>query len=110
MLAQLTLYRHLIAARIRSQMQYRVSFGLALVGSMLVTIIEFVALVVFFGRVPSIAGWSLCEVALLYALAQTTFATAEFVGSALDDFNIRINYGLFDRVLTRPHGTFFQVL
>jgi ABC-2 type transport system permease protein len=104
------LYGKLVAARIRGQMQYRVSFILALFGSLGVTIIEFLAVVVFFGRVPAIAGWSLCEVALLYALAEISFSTAEFIGSALDDFHVRISQGTFDRVLTRPLASFFQVL
>jgi ABC-2 type transport system permease protein len=106
----LRLYVRLIAARVRSQMQYRVSFVLTLLGSSVGTVIEFLGVLVIFSRVPSIAGWSLCEIALLYALAETSFATAEFVGSGLDDFQIRVRQGTFDRVLTRPRGAFFQVL
>jgi ABC-2 type transport system permease protein len=106
----LRLYFTLISARIRAQMQYRTSFVLAVLGSSSATVIEFLGVLVVFSRVPSIAGWSLCEVALLYALAETSFATAELVGSALDDFQERIRQGTFDRVLTRPRGAFFQVL
>src|SRR5690242_10448456 len=94
----------------RGQMQYRVSFGLAALSSTVVTLIEFGAIMVLFSRVPRIAGWSLWEAALLYALAETSFSTAEFFGSAFDDFQLRISEGTFDRVLTRPLGTFFQVL
>jgi ABC-2 type transport system permease protein len=106
----LQLYLRLIGARIRGQMQYRVSFLLALLSQFSATVIEFGAILVFFGRTPAIAGWTLWEVALLYAIAEISFATAEFVGSALDDFHTRIAQGTFDRVLTRPLGTFFQVL
>jgi ABC-2 type transport system permease protein len=106
----LTLYLRLVGARGRAQMQYRVSFVLAWLSSMCATIIEFGAILVLFGRVPSIAGWSLWEVALLYALAELSFSTAELIGSALDDFQLRIRAGTFDRVLTRPRGAFLQVL
>jgi viologen exporter family transport system permease protein len=106
----LRLYAKLVGARMRSQMQYRVSFALSCVSSAMATFIEFGAIVVLFSRVPRIAGWTLWEVALLYALAETTFSTAEIVGSALDDFQLRISQGTFDRVLTRPLGTFFQVI
>jgi ABC-2 type transport system permease protein len=109
-LEPLVLYGRLIGARVRAQMQYRVSFVLSLVGSTVATLIEFGAIVVLFGRVSTIAGWSLGEVALLYALAETSFSTAELFGSALDDFNLRVAQGTFDRVLTRPRGAFFQVL
>src|SRR5579859_6635186 len=110
MLEGLLLYGRLIGARMRGQMQYRVSFVLSLVGSTVATLIEFGAIVVLFSRVSTIAGWSLGEVALLYALAETSFSTAELFGSALDDFNLRVAQGTFDRVLTRPRGAFFQVL
>lgn len=110
MLDVLRLYVTLVSARVRGQMQYRVSFGLAAVSSAVVTIIEFGAVLVLFSRVPRIAGWSLWEVGLLYALAETSFSTAEFFASALDDFQLRISQGTFDRVLTRPLGTFFQML
>jgi len=106
----LRLYWKLVSARLRGQMQYRVSFVLMCLGNASVTIIEFGALALLFSRVPRIAGWSLWEVALLYALAETSFSIAEFIGSALDDFQIRIGQGTFDRVLTRPLGAFFQIL
>ena len=110
MLELMRLYLHLVGARVRGQMQYRTSFALSVLGMGLVTVIEFGAVVILFGRVPRILGWSLCEVALLYALAETSFSSAEVVGSALDDFHLRIAQGTFDRVLTRPRGAFFQVL
>ena len=106
----LALYFKLIGARMRGQMQYRVSFLLATLSSMVATVVEFGAVLVLFSRVPSVAGWSLWEVGLLYGLAETSFATAELIGSALDDFQRRISEGTFDRVLTRPLGAFFQVI
>src|SRR5689334_2681785 len=104
------LYWKLIGARVRGQMQYRVSFALTWLGSAALTCIEFAAIALLFTRVPRIAGWSLWDVALLYAIAETSFAAAELIGSGLDDFQIRIGAGTFDRVLTRPLGAFFQVL
>jgi hypothetical protein len=82
----IALYARLVSAQLRSQMQYKVSFSLALLGSFLVNLTEFGLLVVLFTRIPRLAGWSLAEVALLYGLSGLSFATAEIVGSALDDF------------------------
>ena len=110
MLELLRLYLHLIAARFRGQMQYRVSFSLTLLSSFLITVIEFAGVLVLFGRVRVLAGWTLWEVGLLYAIAETSFASAELVASALDDFQERIVHGTFDRILTRPLGAFFQLL
>jgi len=104
------LYGRLIRAQLRSQMQYRVSFLLALIGSFAVNIAEFALLLVLFTRVPLIAGWSLGEVALLYGLSGTSFAVAEMVAAALDAFQVHIVKGTFDRILVRPRGALFQVL
>lgn len=110
MIELLSLYVRLVTARLRSQMQYRVSFSLTLLSSFLITVIEFAGILVLFSRVRMIAGWTLWEVGLLYALAETSFSSAELVVSALDDFQDRIARGTFDRMLTRPLGAFFQML
>ena len=104
------LYFRLNGARLRGQMQYRVSFLLTLLSSFMITVIEFAGVLVLFSRVNAIAGWTLWQVGLLYALAETSFSAAELLASALDDFQVRIAQGTFDRVLTRPRGAFFQIL
>ena len=106
----LALYARLVSAHLRSQMQYKVSFILSLIGSFLVNLTEFGVVAVLFTRIPQLAGWSLAEVALLYGLSGTAFATAETVASALDSFQVHIVRGTFDRVLVRPRGALFQVL
>ena len=50
----LRLYRYLISARIRSQMQYKLSFVADLVSTFLGTFIEFGAIAVFFLNFPDI--------------------------------------------------------
>jgi ABC-2 type transport system permease protein len=110
MLETLSLYRRLIAAQLRSQMQYKVSFVLALLGSFLVNLTEFGVIAILFTRVPLLAGWTLGEVALLYGLSGVSFAAAETVASALEEFQVHIVRGTFDRVLVRPRGALFQVL
>jgi viologen exporter family transport system permease protein len=106
----LGLYLRLVGAQLRGQMQYKVSFVLALLGSFFVNLCEFGVVVVLFTRIPRLAGWSLPEVALLYGMSGLSFATAELVASALDAFQVHIVRGTFDRVLVRPRGALFQVL
>ena len=64
----ISLYLKLIGARIRAQMQYKVSFWMDLVGFGLITGMEFAVIAILFGRFHSIGGWSIAEVALLYGL------------------------------------------
>jgi ABC-2 type transport system permease protein len=104
------LYVRLVGAQLRGQMQYKVSFGLALVGGFLSALTEFGVVVVLFGRLPLVAGWSIGEVALLYGIAGVCFAVAELFAAALDNFEVHIVQGTFDRVLVRPRGALLQVI
>jgi len=105
-----TLYVRLVGAQLRSQMQYKVSFLLALVGSFLACVTEFGVVLVLFSRIQLLVGWALAEVALLYGLSGTCFAVAELFAAALDNFQVYIVRGTFDRVLIRPRGALFQVI
>ena len=58
----LSLYFRLIGARIRAQMQYKVSFWMDLLGFGLVTGLEFASIAILYGRFQSIGGWSIAEV------------------------------------------------
>src|SRR5712691_4654924 len=91
-------------------MQYKVSFLLALIGSFLSCVTEFGVVLVLFNRIQFLAGWALAEVALLYGLAGTCFAVAELFAAALDNFQVHIVRGTFDRVLVRPRGALLQVI
>jgi ABC-2 type transport system permease protein len=103
-------YLRLVGAQLRGQMQYKVSFLLALLGSFMACVTEFGVVIVLFNRVPLLAGWSVAEVALLYGLSGTCFAVAEIFAAALDNFQTHIVRGTFDRVLVRPRGSLFQVI
>lgn len=106
----LRLYFRLIEAQLRSQMQYKVSFILASAGSFLACVTEFGVVLVLFSRIQLLAGWTLAEVALLYGISGTCFATAELFAAALDGFQVHIVRGTFDRVLVRPRGALFQIM
>jgi len=105
----LRLYWHLVGARSRGQMQYKFSFALFVVNSLLVTVVDFVEVVVIFGRIPTLAGWSLAEIAVLYGMACVSFAIAETFARGFEFLSRYIVEGTFDRVLTRPLGAFFQM-
>lgn len=105
------LYFRLIGSRVRSQMQYRASFWLELIGFALFTGLEFVAMVILVDRFGTVAGWTVPEVALLYGMSSLAFSLAEMVGRGFDaPFERMIQQGAFDGVLARPLGAFFQIL
>ena len=104
------IYFILIASRVRSQMQYKVSFVADLLGNMIGTGVDFAALALIFGHVRAVAGWDLAEVAILYGLTTLSFACAELIGAGFDEFPKFVRQGRFDTLMVRPVGVFSQVL
>ncbi|MGH2585809.1 MAG: ABC transporter permease [Dehalococcoidia bacterium] len=106
----LGLYLWLLGAQVRSQLQYRASFALQFVGQGLATFVDFIAILLLFGRFPTLAGWSLGEVAFLYGLGGIAFALSDLFSGGFDRLSFTIQTGQFDRVLTRPVSVFLQTL
>ncbi|MHB8577266.1 MAG: ABC transporter permease [Dehalococcoidia bacterium] len=104
------IYLRLILARMRAQLQYRVSFALQLAGSFLLSFTDFLAVLVIFAHLPHLAGWSLPEVAFLYGTSYITFQLTDMTAGQLDSLPVLIQRGEFDMVLIRPLGSLFQVL
>jgi ABC-2 type transport system permease protein len=105
----LLLWRRLIGAQIRSQLQYRLSMTLDFLGSGLISFVDFLAVLVIFHNVPRLDTWSVQEVALLYALSSISFALTDMLIGHLDLFPQLIRTGNFDVLLVRPRSTLLQV-
>lgn len=109
-LDSLVLWGRLIDARIRAQLQYRVSFALDILGNFLISFLDFAVILVIFSNVPQLGGWSVAEVALLYGIACLAFALTDLLVGELDQFPQLVRDGGFDLVLLRPRGSLFQVV
>jgi ABC-2 type transport system permease protein len=107
---QVVLWRRLVGAQVRSQLQYRTSFALDLGGSFLISFIDFLAVLVIFHNVPRLGAWTVHEVALLYALSSISFAFTDLLIGHLDQFPQKIRDGNFDILLVRPRSSLFQVI
>src|SRR5687767_1020081 len=101
----LRIFRRLAGARVRSDLQYRTSFSLRVVGQLFVTALDFAAISLIFRQVPTVAGWRLEEVALLYGVNGTAFALADMAVGSIERVNVYIRTGTLDRVLVRPVPT-----
>ncbi len=110
MVEALSLWRRLVGAQIRSQLEYRASFALDLFGAFLISFLDFVAVLVIFRNVPRLGDWGVREVAFLYALSSISFALTDLAIGHLDQFPQRIRDGSFDVLLVRPRSTLFQVI
>jgi ABC-2 type transport system permease protein len=104
------LFRRLVGAQVRSQLQYRASFALQVVGQFAATCVDFISTAILMLRFREIDGWDLGDVALLYGISGVAFALADLVIGGFDNLSPAILTGQFDRVMTRPVGTFMQTL
>jgi ABC-2 type transport system permease protein len=108
--ATVGVYRRVVGARIRSQLQYRLSFALNLVGMALITSLDFAMILILFEQVDALGEWSVEEVALLYAISCISFAITDLAIGHLDLLPRMIREGDFDLVLVRPLSSLFQVV
>jgi ABC-2 type transport system permease protein len=105
-----SIYVRLVAGRARSQLEYRMSLALQIVATALLTLLDFVMILVLFENVPTLDGWTVQEVALLYGLAAISFALTDLVVGHLDLFPQMIRDGTFDQILVRPLPSLLQVV
>ncbi|MEV6404522.1 MULTISPECIES: ABC transporter permease [Streptomyces] len=94
---------------IRSTMAYRLSFAMTLVSGLLVTGLDFVAILLMFSRVDALGGYSLPEVAFLYGLSATSFGIADLVIGSAGRLGSRVRDGTLDTLLVRPAPVLAQV-
>lgn len=104
------IYLRLIGARARGQLEYRTSVALQIVASALLTLLDFVMILVLFENVAQLDGWRVEEVALLYGIAAIAFALTDLVVGHLDLFPQMIRDGTFDQILVRPLPSLLQVV
>lgn len=104
------LWRVLVGARARSQMQYRASFAADALASFALTFLDFVAILVLFTHLHALGSWTVHEVAFLYGAAGIGFALADLFASNLENTSLLVRTGQFDVLLIRPAGSLFQML
>ncbi|MFE8936994.1 ABC transporter permease [Streptomyces sp. NPDC007872] len=102
-------YRMVAAMWIRSTMTYRLSFALTLFNSFCVTFFDFVVILLMFGRVKGLGGFSFAEVAFLYGTAGTAFGIADLTMGSLQRMGKRVRDGSLDTFLMRPAPLLAQV-
>lgn len=103
------IYGRLLAARVRSDWQYRTSFILFTISQAFVPLLDFVAIAVLFHQVPRLGGWTMAEVGLMFGISATGFGLADAVVGSVELVSRRVKEGTFDRLLTRPMGPLLQL-
>ncbi|MFG1620267.1 ABC transporter permease [Kribbella sp. NPDC049227] len=101
-------YWMLVLMWIRSSLAYPASFVLMLFSSMLLTVTDFVAIVLMFSHIDTFGGFTIGEMALLYATASMTLGIADLFTGSIERVGERIRTGSLDVYLIRPVPAFLQ--
>jgi ABC-2 type transport system permease protein len=109
MTSSLRLYVTLLGAGLRGQLQYRANFLLWIVTGLVYQLTGFVFIWVVLTRFESLAGWTLGEVAFLYALRLLGHGTGLLMFGRMIDIEDLVREAEFDRILVRPASTLLQV-
>ncbi|GAA1547259.1 ABC transporter permease [Kribbella lupini] len=103
-------YWMLVQMWIRSSLAYPASFVFLLIGSALVTVADFVAVLLMFSHIESFGGFDLGQMALLYGTASMTLGIADLVTGSIERIGQRIRTGDLDVWLVRPVPAFIQAV
>jgi ABC-2 type transport system permease protein len=107
----LSLYRYFLIQRFKILMEYRLNFFIGSVSTMVLQAASLGAIWVVMRQVPSLNGWSLYEVLLIYGLLTMGESITHMFADNL--WTIGWNYvrnGDFDRFLVRPIDPLFHLL
>lgn len=94
----------------RAQAQYRMSFWLDILGSVVIGLLDLMAVVVLFQAGGRVAGFTTPEALLIAAVATVGFATADLVVGNMDTIRNLVRTGRMDAVLLRPLGVLGQLI
>ena len=99
----------LVGMWVRVSWSYRASFWLMTVSSFVITLVDFLAILVMFSNVDELGGFGLTEVALLYGATSFALGVADLVVGNIERLGLRIRLGTFDAMMVRPVGLLAQV-
>ena len=104
------LYLKYVSIHLKSQMQYKMSFFLTMIGQFITAFSALLTAYFMMQRFGSIKGYSLSEVLLCFAIVLMAFSLSECFARGFDMFPNMLGNGEFDRILVRPKGIILQVL
>lgn len=106
----LRIYRSLLGAALRGQMQYRANVLMMLLGGIAYQGAGFVFIWVVLDRFGSIGGWSLGEVAFLYGVRLCAHGLMVCFFNQMMSVDQVVREGEFDRYLVRPVNPLISLL
>ncbi len=104
------LYFKFFAIHVKTEMAYRTSFFLSVLGRLLLLVNVLLGLIFLMDRFEAIGGYELPEILLGFAVILAGFSLAEGLARGFDRFSKILREAAFDRIMVRPQGLIFQVI
>ena len=104
------LYMKYFSMNIKSQMQYKASFFMTVIGQCVVSFSTFLGMYFMFARFNVVEGFTYEQALLCFSIMIMAFSITEMFARGFDVFPRMLGNGEFDRVLVRPRNIVFQVL
>ena len=109
-MGSVSIYRALLAAQLRAQATYRGSFAIDLAANALIPLIDLAAVVALFQVTPSLGGFSVSQVLVIFGLSATSFALADLIVGNIERIRLYVRHGTLDATLIRPLSVLGQLL
>lgn len=106
----LRIYFLLQTVHLRTALTYEADFWIGIVGVALTQGAGIIFVWTIFQHIPSVDGWSLWEVALLYALVVIPRGLVELLCDGMWNLRAMVNRGELDRLLVRPVSPLLQLI
>ncbi len=95
---------------IQSQMEYKSSFIIGTIATILGQVTGIAFVWVLFQKIGDLNGWSLPEIMLIYGIAALPYGLFELFFNGIWSLNRYVRMGDFDRILVRPGSSLFFIL
>lgn len=104
------LYAEYFRLGLKTVAQYRADFALVIAGAIIRDGAALLFLGIIFGRIPTLAGWSLDELLLAFGLLTTGGYLSAIFLNAVHGLSWYVQEGQFDVLLIRPAPPLFQLI
>ncbi|MFR2533733.1 MAG: ABC transporter permease [Clostridia bacterium] len=97
------IYISMLVASLKGMMVYRVDFLVGILSQVVTQIVELIFIWIIFQNTPTLAGWNMEQLLLLYGITMLAIAFTDFFFDSIYDIGPKyIKDGDFDKMLLRP--------
>ena len=106
----MTYYLKSIFMLIKSEMEYKASFILTMIGSMIGTFTRVLGLVFLISKFGEFTNWSMDDVIIMTGIALFGHSFTEMFFQGFNHLYQKVKSGILDQMMVRPRGMLFQVI